>query len=596
MSDPSPNLSRCPSCGSFYVDELGACPREGTALEPSEGRIDRYQIVARVGQGSMGVVYRAQHTLLDSRVVAIKLLYRELARDPRTVNRFFREARAATAVQSPYIVEVKDFGATPDGDAFLVMEYIDGESLRELLTREKRLAIPRATTIALQIADGLQAAHNKGIVHRDLKPENVVLFLVEGNERVKLLDFGIAQLSEFQEVRLTETGIVLGTPAYMSPEQAAGERVDHRTDVYSLGTILYEMLTGSCPFEGESAKELLVRKLTRGYVPPRELRPEVPLAMEAVVLHALERKPDRRVSTMLELAMELREAVDQAVTGPMRLTPLAVEDRPGALPVPEEEPLPEAGHAPRPHHEQSLLRRVLPFAGIALGLVLGVVLTLLVTRSKEPPPLRADARPAVASSRRDAGRTTRPPDAAVVVRDPRRKKGIVVRPVKGKRVGIAEPRPPRDPKTPDPKPRKVVATGKWIATVTSAPTGAEVYDENDAHLGRTPLHVSTDSARKLSLAQVGSDSVTVQIPAHSTSKFHARLRRSTMSWEAVSLTQLKQMLDKGQISRFTYRRRRAELLRKRDEKLFELKIKLKVGEISQEQYNRLAKSLNDTYR
>jgi serine/threonine-protein kinase len=591
----SPSFRRCPTCGIFFR-ELPDCPNDGTPLIDAEPVIDRYRIIDRLGEGSMGVVYRAQHTLLDERVVAIKLLYRHLANDPTTVGRFFREAKATSQLKNDHIVEVVDFGTSPGGDTFLVMEYLDGLSLRDVLTKEPVLPLHRAVNLVEQIADGLHAAHEHGTVHRDLKPDNVVLVTRGGADCVKLLDFGIAQLAEYKDTRLTQTGIVLGTPGYMSPEQASGEPVDHRTDIYALGTILYEMLVGQCPFQGSTAREVLVRKLTRPVPVPRQLRPEISLAMEAVILHALERNRDLRPASVLQFVDELHDAVRR--TGQGRSS----RSMPATPPPPVEEPsIDEADGPPPPEpaprrseSRRGPVARLLPIAGVGLGLALGVVATLLLTRS---------------SGERERGTaakveppTTRPPDARPPPRA-RDQRTAVATPVLRPDAGRRRKGGPRHPiavvkKVPAPEVKRapVVVESKTKAQLVSQPSGAEVFDENEALLGRTPLQVPTGKARKLTVSRLGFDPATVKIPAGASSTFSAKLRKSSASWEAVSLRQLKQMLDQGQISQFTYGRRKKELLEKRNEKLVEARVKLRIGEYTKEQYDRVVKSIEDAYR
>jgi serine/threonine-protein kinase len=578
-------LRRCPSCGVFYR-QFERCPRDGLALVPAKDTIDRYRILDHVGDGSMGVVYRAQHTLLDNRVVAIKLLHRHLAEMPGAVDRFFREAKAASQLKNEHIVEVIDFGRAADGDSFLVMELLDGPSLRDVLTREKVLPLGRAVDLVLQIADGLGAAHQRGTVHRDLKPENVVLVAGESGECVKLLDFGIAQLAEYEGTRLTQAGVVLGTPAYMSPEQASGNPVDHRTDVYALGTILYEMLTGRCPYEGETTREVLMRKLTGQFPLPRQIRPELPLPLEAVMVHALEWRPERRPQSMRALAEELRDASTARTSSMRRLVAPSVPEPGPVFEEPEEpEPLPLPRRAARPDR----WRRPLLIVGPAMGLAIGIGLTLLFTggsgnRSREeakvrPPSRDAAPSPVSVTEPRSGPRETAPAPAP---RGPRSLSAIRVH--GGRHTGAPSGKPP--PVTPR----------KGMVRIGSRPEGADVYDEKDVLLGRTPLQVSAARSRDLTLFRVGYQTAKTHIPEGSTRAFSVKLAPKTMSWEVMNQTQLKQMLDRGEISASTYRRRQQDLRLKRDEKLFEAKMKLKTGEYTPQQYERVVKAIRESYR
>ncbi|HEV8323673.1 MAG TPA: protein kinase, partial [Myxococcota bacterium] len=262
----------------------------------------------------MGTVWLAEHEAIG-RKVAIKVLHPEFAVKDAIVQRFFNEARAANRVQHSSIVDVYDYGRSPEVGAYLVMEYLQGESLAARLERVGHLG-PRTTVAILRrVAAALGAAHRRDLVHRDLKPDN--LFLVPdadhpGGERVKVLDFGVAKLMEQGERRgvLTGTGTVLGTPRYMSPEQCDGAKdVDSRSDVYSLGVIAYECLCGRAPFVSEGYGELMVDHITRDPPPLHAMRPEVPAALEEIVLVALAKYPGDRYQTMEEMADALADAV-----------------------------------------------------------------------------------------------------------------------------------------------------------------------------------------------------------------------------------------------------------------------------------------------
>ena len=265
-----------------------------------EGRlIGQYRVTGVLGNGGMGVVYAARHTLLD-RPAAVKVLLPKLSDDQAIVTRFFNEARAATAIRHPGIVEVYDFGWTPEGAAFIVMEHLQGETLR---ARRKRRPMPWGFALAItrQIAGALSAAHATGIVHRDLKPDNIFLVPdpeVPGGERIKLLDFGIAKLAgTLTDQSMTRTGAVMGTPAYMAPEQCRGVVVDWRADLYSLGCILFELLAGQPPFVGEGGGEVLAAHI---HVPPPalgSLTRGLPSGVEDLVQRLLAKAPHDRVQT-----------------------------------------------------------------------------------------------------------------------------------------------------------------------------------------------------------------------------------------------------------------------------------------------------------
>jgi serine/threonine protein kinase len=273
-------------------------------------RINNYEIVELIGEGGMGSVYMARHPFID-RKVAIKVLRASLANDPSVVHRFFNEAKAASAIHHPNIIEILDVGLLPDNRTpYLMMELLEGENVSKRIKRGL-LTPQEAVDIALQTASAVAAAHAQGIVHRDLKPEN--LFLARdsrtGKTLLKVLDFGIAKLRgplSGDGVK-TQTGALMGTPPYMSPEQCRGisGEVDHRTDVYALGIILYEMLCGAPPFVGEGFGDVLVQHLTTAPEPPRRRNPTIPGSLERVILRALAKTTAHRYATMSDLQSAL---------------------------------------------------------------------------------------------------------------------------------------------------------------------------------------------------------------------------------------------------------------------------------------------------
>jgi serine/threonine-protein kinase len=278
--------------------------------------IGQYRVTGVIGRGGMGVVYAAEHALLG-RPAAIKVLLPALSQQQDIVTRFFNEARAATAIRHPGIVEIYDFGWTPDGAAYLVMEHLEGETLSRRLGRGL-FRWHAALAVVRQIAGALGAAHAKGIVHRDLKPENIFLVSdpeVPGGERIKLLDFGIAKLAgeTSAAVHVTRTGAVIGTPTYMAPEQCRGVPIDHRADLYAVGCILFELCTGRPPFVGEGTGDVLAAHI---HIPPATLaasRVEVPALVERLLQRLLAKAPGQRVQTSDELIREI-----DAVTADVR--------------------------------------------------------------------------------------------------------------------------------------------------------------------------------------------------------------------------------------------------------------------------------------
>jgi eukaryotic-like serine/threonine-protein kinase len=287
--------------------------------------IGNYRIVSELGKGGMGMVYRAEHVQLG-RPAALKMLLPQYSSNPSIVQRFFNEARAASAIDHPGIVEVFDFGTHTDGAAYIVMALLKGESLEQRIKRARVSPMDAAAIIA-QVLGALAAAHARGIAHRDLKPDNIFLVpneLMPGNTQIKLLDFGIAKLSgDGAGGSQTQTGVMMGTPAYMSPEQCMGKSdLDHRTDLYSIGCILYQLLTGRPPFTGEQGTGMMIAAHIRD-VPadPRTLNPEIPDRLAAIVMRLLEKDPAARFQS----ALETRDALAAIGVSPASRPPLAAD-------------------------------------------------------------------------------------------------------------------------------------------------------------------------------------------------------------------------------------------------------------------------------
>ncbi len=275
------------------------------AIAPGQ-QVGNYRVQARLGVGGMGVVYLAEHPIIGKKV-ALKVIHRELSANREVIGRFYQEARAVNLIGNEHIVEVHDFGQSPEGDLFFVMEYLDGKTLAQVLTRERILDVRRALHVCAQIADALAAAHTVSIIHRDLKPDNVMLLERSGDpDFVKLLDFGLAKvMSESGAKNLTAAGVILGTPQYMSPEACESKKVDHRTDIYALGVLLFQMLCGQVPFDGETMGSVLIKQVSQPPPAPRGLSPLIPPAVEQIILRCLAKAPDARFQSMAELRAAL---------------------------------------------------------------------------------------------------------------------------------------------------------------------------------------------------------------------------------------------------------------------------------------------------
>jgi serine/threonine-protein kinase len=265
-------------------------------------QIGRYEVLAVLGRGAMGVVYKAADPVLN-RIVAVKTINLSLDPDLRDEYeaRFQQEAKAAGSLSHPAIVTIYDLGKTGDL-AYIAMEFLDGQELHDLISAAQRLPVKQAMSIAAQVAAGLGYAHQNGIVHRDIKPANIMV-LKDGV--AKITDFGIARMRA-SEVK-TQTGMRLGSPKYMSPEQVLGQRVDHRTDIFSLGVMLYEMLTGKSPFGGNSLEALMYQTVNTVPLSPSRLNPDVPEMLDLILAKMLEKRPDNRYQSAADLASDLRE-------------------------------------------------------------------------------------------------------------------------------------------------------------------------------------------------------------------------------------------------------------------------------------------------
>ncbi len=315
----------CPTCGTEYPANERFCPRDGSALRSQGGGNDlvgsiiaeRYHVMKKLGEGGMGQVYLAEHVKMG-RKSAVKVMNPGMVQDADAISRFNREAANASRINHPNVAGIYDFGETPDGLIYLAMEFIEGQSLTALVESQGALQPMRAADITKQTADGLQVAHDMGIVHRDLKPDNIMITKNrDGSDCVKVVDFGIAKAAGAENQKVTKTGLVVGTPEYMSPEQLAGDKLDGRSDCYSLALVAFNMLTGKLPFPSESQQESMIMRLTDEPKSLIEMKPDTSWSprVQQVMQKALARKKEDRYQSVAEFGRDLYLAVEQMPKG-----------------------------------------------------------------------------------------------------------------------------------------------------------------------------------------------------------------------------------------------------------------------------------------
>ena len=383
----------------------------GVPRDPLIGSLlqGRYRVLQRIGKGGMGVVYLAEHVLIR-RKVAIKTLHANPPAAPAIVERFHREALAATAIGDQHVVDVTDMGLLDDGAYYIVMEYLDGADLAFTVAAEGRLAIPRAVRIVLQLCDALTAVHAAGIVHRDLKPENLFLIDRAGQrDFVKVLDFGVCKLTELHDGsyhKLTGTGAALGTPHFMAPEQIEGRPdVDHRADLYAVGGILHHALAGEAPFDAPSLPRLFMRICNDPPPPLRQLRGDVPAALEAVVLRALAKEPEDRFESAAELKAALEPFAELPEVSPARPTEPRSRQPPRAQQQAAAQAAPHARHVTDLEWVTLHGRRRWPLRAVLAGIALAILAlgASLWNDPHEPLPPAAEAEPERTAPRMPAG-------------------------------------------------------------------------------------------------------------------------------------------------------------------------------------------------
>ncbi len=310
----------CLECNREYTGIIDFCPHDNAQLfsrvkDPLIGTMmaGKYEILDVLGDGGMGVVYKAHDSLMD-RAVAIKILHAQLVSDSMSVKRFQQESKAASRLRHPHVITTFDFGISPTGQPYIVMDFLDGEPLSEVIKRDGNVAVERGIRILSQTCDALDHAHKQGVIHRDLKPSNIVLCKFDGqSDFVRVVDFGVAKLigGNQEGQRLTQAGEVCGSPVYMSPEQCVGADLDRRSDIYSMGIVIYETLTGRLPIVGKTMVDTMTKHISE--IPPRfnAVRPDlyIPERLESVVFKALAKDPANRHQSMEELMTDLKCAI-----------------------------------------------------------------------------------------------------------------------------------------------------------------------------------------------------------------------------------------------------------------------------------------------
>ncbi|MBL6975701.1 MAG: serine/threonine protein kinase [Deltaproteobacteria bacterium] len=531
----------CPACQGTFDDQDQACPKDGTDLVPEVGELGsaaedlqfqvlekKYLLESVLGTGGMGFVYRARHLLLE-RFVAIKVLRPELVAVPELRKRFLREAKAACETEHPGIVDVIDFGVTATGIYYLVMELLVGESMYLYLRRRGKLPFDDAVSLTLDILDALGAVHARGIVHRDVKPDNFVVMPERSSRpQVKMVDFGLAKVFEEKpgqaEDRITRGSVIMGSPKHMSPEQARGLDLDERSDLYSVGCILYEMCTGRVPFMGATSVEVISKQLAEEVQPPSSIRQDMGPGLERIILGCLAKDRDQRFSNAREVAQAIRTefpeaAIHAAEPGLETIEP----EPPSAATTPDMLNVTERQTRPAGMKRVKRTPRGMRIAGF-FGLVVAMIVGFGVLDYQMSSQWEIDGPvngPPLESSAAEVGSPVIPatPDAPVA------KAATRSPPVKA--VTNPKPRetpPPPPPAEARPEPAPVVVT----VSLATVPAGARVVDGQGNLLGRTPLTLKRamgSTPVKLTLAKRGFRKHSLDLAFDRDRKWDLRLKR-----------------------------------------------------------------------
>lgn len=515
----------CPTCQGTFEDRDLACPKDGTDLlsevremgSAAEDLLSRvlekkYLLEAVLGTGGMGFVYRGRHLLLG-RSVAIKVLRPDMVAVPELRKRFLREARAACETEHPGIVDVIDFGVTESGIYYLVMELLVGESLYLYLRRRGRLPFDEVAPLALDILEALGAVHGRGIVHRDVKPDNFVIQPAgSGKPQVRMVDFGLAKVFEEKPgekpERITRGTVVMGSPQHMSPEQARGLALDERSDIYSVGCILYEMCTGRVPFVGETSVEIISKQLVEEVEPPSVHRQDISPGLEQIIMDCLAKDPEQRFASTADVAREILVEFpgahnELAEPGLETLEPERADGvtTPDILNITERQTVPSGlKRRQKAARGMRFLGLFLLLAAMAAGfLVLEHVMSPQWELDETGPEASTEA-PVIATKEEARPPVVPEPDPPAEARET------------AASVTVREPAPP-------------VSVN---ILVKSRPAGASIVDAGGQVLGRTPLKITRvegSPAVRLTVGKPGFKAHTVDVAFEKDREWDLRLRR-----------------------------------------------------------------------